>query len=160
MGSAQGQQTQRTSSNKLNPEKQLPRALRCDGNCRHHREVALRSPRNAWSWRNTMRPSAISSDPGAAMGDEPVYMLAPARRNSGSGHPEETIATLEALRERGRTTSQARHLLYAGRWRPSAGWQGALAEYHALSAYYVGRGAVRYGVLLARMGGTPSRRPG
>jgi hypothetical protein len=31
--------------------------------------------------------------------------------------------------------------------------QGALAEYHALSAYYVGAEArVRYGVLLARMG--------
>jgi len=31
--------------------------------------------------------------------------------------------------------------------------QGALAEYHALSAYYVGAEArVRYGLLLARMG--------
>ncbi len=154
MGSAQGQQTQRTIANKLNPEKRYRAlsdaveiadtiasraalaeeclALEKYEEAKRHFEVILTRP----------------------IGDEPVYMLGKARAEFGLGRPEETIATLEALRERWPDYQSGQgHMLYAQSLETVGRLQGALAEYHALSAYYVGAEArVRYGVLLVRMG--------
>jgi hypothetical protein len=154
MGSVQGQQTQRTIANTLNPEKRyralsdaveiadtIANRIALAEEClelekyeeaRRHFEVILARP----------------------MGEEPVYMLGKARAEFGLGHPEDTIATLEALRERWPDyQSGAGHLLYARSLEAVGRLQGALAEYQALSAYYVGAEArVRYGMLLARMG--------
>lgn len=154
MGSAQGQQTHRKIANTLNPEKRY-REL-CDAveiadtiatrlslaeeclelekyeEAKRHFEVILTRP----------------------MGDEPVYMLGKARAEFGLGHPADAADTLDALRERWPDYQSGEgHLLYARALEAVGRLQGALAEYHALSAYYVGAEArVRYGLLLARMG--------
>ena len=88
------------------------------------------------------------------MGDEPVYMVGKARAEFGLGRPENALATLDTLRERWpEYQSGEGHLLYARSLEAIGRLQGALAEYQALSSYYVGAEArVRYGLLLARTG--------
>jgi hypothetical protein len=154
MGSAQGQQTQRTIANKLNPEKRyraLSDALEIADTIANRVSLAEECLELEKYEEAKRHFEVILSRP---MGDEPVYMLGKARAEFGLGHPEETIATLEALRERWPDYQSGEgHLLYARALETVGRLQGALAEYHALSAYYVGAEArVRYGVLLARMG--------
>jgi hypothetical protein len=153
-GSVQGQQTQRAIANKLSPEKHyraLSDALEIADTIANRVSLAEECL-ELEKYREARRHfEVILSRP---MGDEPVYMLGKARAEFGLGHPEETIATLEALRLRWPDyQSGGGHLLYARSLEAVGRLQGALAEYQALSAYYVGAEArVRYGVLLARMG--------
>jgi hypothetical protein len=154
MGSVQGQQTQRTIANKLNPEKRyraLSDAVEIADTIANRASLAEECLELEKYEEAKRHFEVILSRP---MGDEPVYLLGQARAEFGLGHPEETITTLEALRERWPDyQSGAGHLLYAKSLEAVGRLQGALAEYQALSAYYVGAEArVRYGVLLARMG--------
>jgi hypothetical protein len=154
MGSVQGQQTQRTIANKLNPEKRF-RALSdaveiadTIANRSSLAEECLTLEKDEEAKRHF---EVILSRP---MGDEPIYRLGKARAEFALRRPEDSIATLEALRERWPDYQSGEgHLLYARSLEAVGRLQGALTEYQALSAYYVGAEArVRYGLLLARTG--------
>jgi hypothetical protein len=153
-GSVQGLETQRAIANKLNPEKRY-RAL-CDAveiaDTIANRVALAEECLELEKYEEAKRHFAVVLS--RPMGDEPVYMLGKARAEFGLGRPDETIATLEALRERWPDYQSGEgHLLYARSLEAVGRLQGALAEYQALSAYYVGAEArVRYGVLLVRMG--------
>jgi hypothetical protein len=154
MGSVQGQQTQRTIANRLNPEKRyraLSDAVEIADTIANRAALAEECLELEKYEEAKRHIEVVLSRP---IGDEPVYMLGKARAEFGLGHPEETIATLEGLRERWPDYQSGEgHLLYARSLETVGRLQGALAEYHALSAYYVGAEArVRYGALLARMG--------
>jgi hypothetical protein len=154
MGSAQGLQTQRTIANKLNPEKRyraLSDAVEIADTIANRACLAEECLELEKFDEAKRHFEVILTRP---MGDEPLYMLGKARAEFGLRHPEDTIATLEALRARWPDyQSGEAHLLFARSLETVSRLQGALAEYHALSAYYVGAEArVRYGLLLARMG--------
>ena len=88
------------------------------------------------------------------MGDEPLYMAGKARAQFGLGQAADTVAILDELRQRWPDyQSGEAHLLYARALESTGRGEEALAEYRALSDYFVGAEArVRYGVLLAKMG--------
>ena len=100
MGSAQGQQTQRTIANKLNPEKRyraLSDAVEIADTIANRIALAEECLELEKYEEAKRHFEVILARP---MGEEPVYMLGKARAEFGLGHPEDTIATLEALRER------------------------------------------------------------
>jgi len=154
IGSTRGQQTQRAIANKLNPEKRY-RVL-CDA-VEIADTIASRAALASECLQLEKYDEAkrhfevILSRP---MGDEPVYMLGKARAEFGLGLPAGAVATLDGLRARWPDYQSGEgHLLYARSLEAVGRLQEALAEYQALSGYYVGAEArVRYGVLLARMG--------
>jgi len=153
-GSRQGQQAQRAIAKTLNPEKRYRlladeveiadtianRAALADEclalekyeEAKRHFDVILTRP----------------------MGDEPIYMVGKARAQFGLGQAADTIAILDDLRVRWPDyQSGEAHLLYARALEACARNDEALAEYRALSDYYVGAEArVRYGMLLAKLG--------
>lgn len=153
-GSRQGRQAQRAITKTLNPEKRYRlladeveiadtianRAALADEclalekfeEAKRHFEVVLARP----------------------MGDEPIYMTGKARAQFGLNQAADTIAILDDLRARWPDyQSGEAHLLYARALETCARNEDALAEYRALSDYYVGAEArVRYGMLLAKLG--------
>jgi hypothetical protein len=88
------------------------------------------------------------------MGDEPLYMAGRARAQFGLGQAADTVAILDDLRTRFPDYQSAdAHLLYARALEQCGRSEEALAEYRALSDYFVGAEArVRYGLLLERTG--------
>jgi hypothetical protein len=88
------------------------------------------------------------------MGDEPVYVLGRARAEFGLGRLQETVATLDELRQRWPDFQSADgHLVYARALEDIGRLDEAAAEYHALANYYPGAEArVRYALLLRKLG--------
>ena len=154
-GSPQGQQTQRRIATTLNPEKRYRElsdsveiadtianraalaeeclALEKFEEAKRHFEVILARP----------------------MGDEPLYMVGKARAQFGLGsggrHGRDPRRSARALA--GATSRATRICSTPARSKRPAATEEALAEYRALSDYFVGAEArVRYGMLLARMG--------
>lgn len=94
------------------------------------------------------------------LGDDPHFELGKARAEYGLGQPEQTIATLDRLRERWVDfRSPDGHLLYARSLEQLGRNEEALDEYHALSGYFPGAEAkVRYGMLLKQTGRSDESR--
>jgi hypothetical protein len=88
------------------------------------------------------------------LGEEPGYMLGRARAEFGLGRFADARATLDDLRRRWPTWESADgHLLYARTLEEDGHLEEAIAEYHALSAYYAGaEPRVRHGLALRKLG--------
>ncbi len=88
------------------------------------------------------------------MGDDAIYLRGRARAEFGLGRLQETIETLDELRQRWPDYQSADgHLLYARALEDSGRLEEAAGEYHALASYYPGAEArVRYGLLLRKLG--------
>jgi hypothetical protein len=87
-------------------------------------------------------------------GDEPRYMLGRARAEFGLGRFAMARATLDALRGRWPNWESADgHMIYARSLDEDGRVAEAIAEYHALSAYYAGaEPRVRHGLALRKLG--------
>ena len=88
------------------------------------------------------------------LGEEPGFMLGRARAEFGLGRFTDARATLDDLRGRWPDWESADgHLLYARTLEEDGRIDEAIAEYHALSAYYVGaEPRVRHGLALRKLG--------
>ena len=88
------------------------------------------------------------------LGEEPGFMLGRARAEFGLGRFAKARATLDDLRGRWPDWESADgHLLYARTLEEDGRIDEAIAEYHALSAYYVGaEPRVRHGLALRKLG--------
>jgi hypothetical protein len=88
------------------------------------------------------------------LGEEPGFMLGRARAEFGLGRFTKARATLDDLRGRWPDWESADgHLLYARTLEEDGRIDEAIAEYHALSAYYVGaEPRVRHGLALRKLG--------
>lgn len=88
------------------------------------------------------------------LGEEPGFMLGRARGEFGLDRFAEARATLDDLRGRWPDWESADgHLLYARTLEEDGRIDEAIAEYHALSAYYVGaEPRVRHGLALRKLG--------
>jgi len=88
------------------------------------------------------------------LGEEPGFMLGRARAEFGLGRFTKARATLDDLRSRWPDWESADgHLLYARTLEEDGRIDEAIAEYHALSAYYVGaEPRVRHGLALRKLG--------
>jgi hypothetical protein len=88
------------------------------------------------------------------LGEEPGYMLGRARAEFGLGRFADARATLDDLRSRWPNWESADgHLLYARTLEDDGHLDEAIAEYHALSAYYAGaEPRVRHGLALRKLG--------
>jgi hypothetical protein len=88
------------------------------------------------------------------LGDEPGTLLGRARAEFGLGRFTDARATLDDLRGRWPDWESADgHLLYARTLEEDGRIDEAIAEYHALSAYYVGaEPRVRHGLALRKLG--------
>jgi hypothetical protein len=88
------------------------------------------------------------------LGEEPGFMLGRARAEFGLGRFTVARATLDDLRGRWPDWESADgHLLYARTLEEDGRIGEAIAEYHALSAYYVGaEPRVRHGLALRKLG--------
>jgi hypothetical protein len=88
------------------------------------------------------------------LGEEPGFMLGRARAEFGLDRFAEARATLDDLRGRWPDWESAGgHLLYARTLEEDGRIDEAIAEYHALSAYYVGAELrVRHGLALRKLG--------
>ena len=88
------------------------------------------------------------------LGEEPGFMLGRARAEFGLGRCTEARATLDDLRTRWPSWESAEgHLLYARTLEGDGRIDEAIAEYHALSAYYAGaEPRVRHGLALRKLG--------
>jgi hypothetical protein len=88
------------------------------------------------------------------LGEEPGILLGRARAEFGLGRFTEARATLDDLRSRWPTWESADgHLLYARSLEEDGHIDEAIAEYHALSAYYAGaEPRVRHGLALRKLG--------
>jgi hypothetical protein len=88
------------------------------------------------------------------LGEEPGFMLGRARAEFGLGRFTKARATLDDLRGRWPDWESADgHLLYARTLEEDGCIDEAIAEYHALSAYYVGaEPRVRHGLALRKLG--------
>lgn len=94
------------------------------------------------------------------MGSEPAYALAKAQAEFGRNRPADAPAELEDLQKRWPDFQSAEgHLLYARALAEVGRIDEALAEYHAVAAYFPGAEArVRYGMLLHMVGRTAEGR--
>ena len=94
------------------------------------------------------------------MGSEPAYALAKAQAEFGRNRPADALAELEDLQKRWPDFQSAEgHLLYARALAEVGRIDEALAEYHAVAAYFPGAEArVRYGMLLHMVGRTAEGR--
>jgi len=94
------------------------------------------------------------------MGDDPKFAYGLARAQFGLGKASDSVATLDALRERWPDYQSAdAHLLYARALEHADRWSEALDEYQALANYYPGAEArVRYAQLLDRCGRSTDAR--
>jgi hypothetical protein len=88
------------------------------------------------------------------LGDEPGTLLGRARAEFGLGRFTDARATLDDLRGRWPDWESADgHLLYARTLEEDSRLEDAIAEYHALSAYYSGaEPRVRHGLALRKLG--------
>ena len=88
------------------------------------------------------------------LGEEPGFMLGRARAEFGLGRFADARATLDDLRSRWPDWESADgHLLYARTLEEDSRLEDAIAEYHALSAYYAGaEPRVRHGLALRKLG--------
>jgi hypothetical protein len=153
-GSAQGQRTRRRVVNSLDPEKEyrkLTDELEVADTIATRTALAeecldLEKFEEAWRHYDNVlaRP----------LGDEPSYALGKARAEFGLGRPQDTIATLEGLRERWPQFESADgHLLYARALEESGRTAEALDEYQAVANYFAGAEArVRWALLLDKAG--------
>jgi len=153
-GSPQGRQTQRRIANTLNPEKryrELSDAVEIADTIANRAALAEECLALEKFEEAKRHFDVILARP---MGDEPLYMVGKARAQFGLGQAADTVAILDDLRQRWpHYQSGEAHLLYARALEATARNDEALAEYRALSEYFVGaEGRVRYGMLLARMG--------
>ena len=87
-------------------------------------------------------------------GDEPIYALGKAKAEFGLNLFAETVATLEAMRNRWPDFESAEgHLLYARALAAAGRTEEALDEFRAVSEYFSGAEArVRYALLLDQLG--------
>lgn len=153
-GSRQGQQARRAIARTLNPEKryrELSDAVEIADTIANRAALAeecLALERYEEAKRHF---DVILARP---MGEEPVYMAGKARAQFGLNQAADTIAILDDLRSRWPEYQSAEaHLLYARALEACARDEEALAEYRALSDYFVGAEArVRYGLLLRKLG--------
>jgi len=153
-GSPQGRQTQRRIANTLNPEKryrELSDAVEIADTIANRAALAEECLALEKFEEAKRHFDVILARP---MGDEPLYMVGKARAQFGLGQAADTVAILDDLRQRWPDyQSGEAHLLYARALEATARNDEALAEYRALSEYFVGaEGRVRYGMLLAKMG--------
>jgi len=88
------------------------------------------------------------------LGDDPIYMLGRARAEFGLGRFQETVATLDELRQKWPDYQSAEgHLFYARALEESGRREEALEEYGAVAHYYPGIEArVRCALLLQKLG--------
>ena len=154
VGSRQGQQTQRTIAKALNPEKryrELSDAVEIADTIANRAALAEECLALEKFEEAKRHFDVILARP---MGDEPLYMVGKARAQFNLGQAADTVAILDDLRHRWpEYQSGEAHLLYARALEATARDDEALAEYRALSDYFVGAEArVRYGMLLARLG--------
>jgi hypothetical protein len=87
-------------------------------------------------------------------GDEPIYALGKAKAEYGLNQPGDTIATLDAMRNRWPDFESAEgHLLYARALADAGRTDEALEEFQEVSQYFSGAEArVRYAMLLDQLG--------
>ena len=133
----------------------LPRTLRRAGDRRHDREPrgARRGVPRAGEVRGG--EAAFRRHPGAPDGRRAaLHARQGARRSSGSARrPTRSRRSTSCAQRWPDYQSAEAHLLYARALEETGRGEEALAEYRALSEYFVGAEArVRYGLLLARMG--------
>jgi hypothetical protein len=154
LGSAQGQQARRQVASKLDPQKRY-RALHDDlqitdtiANRAALADECLALGKYAEAKDHF---EAILARP---MGEDAVYFLGRARAEFGLGFFEQTVATLDQLRERWPSYQSADgHLLYARALEEAGHINSALEEYQALADYFPGPEArVRQALLLQRLG--------
>ena len=153
-GSPQGQQTQRRIASTLNPEKryrELSDAVEIADTIANRAALAEECLALEKFEEAKRHFDVILARP---LGEEPVYMAGKGRAQFGLGQAADTVVILDDLRQRWPDyQSGETHLLYARALESTGRGEEALAEYRALSDYFVGAEArVRYGVLLARMG--------
>ena len=153
-GSPQGQQTQRCIASTLNPEKryrELSDAVEIADTIANRAALAEECLALEKFEEAKRHFDVILARP---LGDEPIYMAGKARAQFGLGQAADTVVILDDLRQRWPDyQSGEAHLLYARALESTGRGEEALAEYRALSDYFVGAEArVRYGMLLARMG--------
>jgi hypothetical protein len=153
-GSPQGQHTQRRIASTLNPEKryrELSDAVEIADTIANRAALAEECLALEKFEEAKRHFDVILARP---LGEEPVYMAGKGRAQFGLGQAADTVVILDDLRRRWPDyQSGETHLLYARALESTGRGEEALAEYRALSDYFVGAEArVRYGVLLARMG--------
>jgi hypothetical protein len=90
------------------------------------------------------------------LGEDAIYFLGRARAEFGLGMFDQTVVTLDELRERWQDYQSADgHLLYARALEEGGRHEEALDEYEALADYFPGPEArVRHGLLLQKLGRT------
>lgn len=154
LGSAHGQRARRHVASKLDPQKRY-RALHDDLQVTDTiaNRAALADECLALGKYDEAKDhfEAILARP---MGEDAVYFLGRARAEFGLGFFEQTVATLDELRERWPAYQSADgHLLYARALDEAGRSSAALEEYQALADYFPGPEAhVRQALLLQRLG--------
>jgi hypothetical protein len=154
LGTYQGQKTRARIGRALNPEKTY-RALRDEleiATTIANREALAEECLTLGRFDEAREQyDAILTMP---LGDEPGYMLGRARAEFGLGRFAQARATLDDLRGRWPIWQSADgHLVYARTLEEDGRVEEAIAEYHALSAYYAGaEPRVRHGLALRKLG--------
>jgi hypothetical protein len=153
-GSPQGQRTQKRVATALNPEKryrELTDAVEIADTIANRAALAEECMALEKFEEAKRHYEVILARP---LGDEPVYMVGKAQAQFRFGQAADTVAILDDLRHRWPDYQSAEaHLLYARALEACGRNDEALAEYRALSDYFVGAEArVRYGLLLAKTG--------
>jgi hypothetical protein len=155
-GSAQGQKARQRVINTLDPEKQyrkLADDLAISDTIANRVDLAEECLLlGKFDEARAHYQNALSRP----LGDEPAYALGKARAEFGLKRPQDTVVTLDQLRERWPDYQSADgHLLYARALEEAGRKSEALDEYRALVDYYPGAEArVRFAMLLQKQGRT------
>jgi hypothetical protein len=153
-GSAQGQKARRLIVSTLDPEKQYRKSaddLEISDTIAN-RVTLAEECLTLGKFEEALRH--YENVLGRPMGDEPAFALGKAQAEFGLNRPQDTVVTLDELRERWPDYQSAEgHLLYARALDASGRTNEAIDEYRAVADYYPGPEArVRWGMLLARLG--------